>query len=269
AIIRLATGDARRALTVLEAASAAAGEAESEAAGTVGRPDDDEAEEAGAAGETAVRPRIVTAELVARTLDRALVRYDKTGDQHYDVTSAFIKSLRGSDVDAALHYLARMIEAGEDPRFIARRLVILASEDVGMADPQALRVAVAAAQAVQLVGMPEGRIPLAQAVIHLAMAPKSNSAYLAIDRAIADVRAGTIGQVPAPLRDSHYAGAAGLGHGAGYRYPHDDPRGVVEQQYLPKRLRGAVYYRPSEHGAEREVALRLPKIRRVVRGEEP
>jgi putative ATPase len=249
AMIRLASGDARRALTVLEASAASLA--------TAG---EQEVEEGGES------PR-VTAQIVARTVDRALLRYDKTGDQHYDVTSAFIKSMRGSDVDAALHYLARMIEAGEDPRFIARRLVILASEDIGMADPQALQVAVAAAQAVQLIGMPEGRIPLAQAVVHLATAPKSNAAYLGVDRAIADVRAGRIGQVPAPLRDSHYAGAARLGHGAGYLYPHDDDRGVLRQDYLPGPLRGAIYYRPTEHGAEREVAVRLAKIRRIVRGE--
>ncbi|PDQ36120.1 MAG: AAA family ATPase [Candidatus Lumbricidophila eiseniae] len=237
-IVRLASGDARRALTALEAAAFAAGEG-----GTI------------------------TAELVARTVDRALLRYDRDGDEHYDVISAFIKSVRGSDVDASLHYLARMIEAGEDPRFIARRIIVLASEDIGMADPAALGVAVAAADAVQFIGMPEGRIPLAQAVVHLACAPKSNAAYLGIDRALADVRAGKIGRVPTHLRDSHYPGATRLGHGVGYRYPHDDQIGVVQQEYLPEPLRGVRYYEPTEHGNEREVAPRLAKLRRIVRGE--
>ena len=190
---------------------------------------------------------------MARAVDRALLRYDRNGDEHYDVISAFIKSVRGTDVDAALHYLARMIEAGEDPRFIARRIIVLAAEDIGMADPQALGVAVAAADAVQYIGMPEGRIPLAQAVVHLATAPKSNAAYVGIDRAIADVREGKAGRVPKHLRDAHYPGAKRLGHGKGYVYPHDDAIGVVAQQYLPDELRGAVYYEPTEHGNEREV----------------
>ncbi len=174
--------------------------------------------------------------------------------------------MRGSDVDAALHYLARMIEAGEDPRFIARRIIVLASEDIGMADPTALGVAVAAADAVQYIGMPEGRIPLAQAVVHLATAPKSNAAYLGIDRAIADVREGRAGRVPKHLRDAHYPGAKRLGHGKGYAYPHDDAIGVVAQEYLPTELRGATYYEPTEHGNEREVSARLAKLRRIVRG---
>ena len=162
--------------------------------------------------------------------------------------------MRGSDVDAALHYLARMIEAGEDPRFIARRIVIAASEDVGMADPTALQTAVAAAQAVALIGMPEARIILAQAVVHLATAPKSNASYLAIDAAIADVRAGKIGAVPAHLRDAHYGGAERLGHGQGYRYAHDEPHGVARQQYAPDEVADTQYYRPSDRGHEREVA---------------
>ena len=166
-------------------------------------------------------------------VDRAAVRYDRQGDQHYDVTSAFIKSIRGSDADAALHYLARMVEAGEDPRFIARRLVILASEDIGLADPTALTTAVAAAQAVQLIGMPEARLNLAQAVIALALAPKSNAVIKAIDAASADVRAGKIGPVPAHLRDAHYGGSKKLGHGKGYQYSHDAPFGIAEQQYAP------------------------------------
>ncbi|MFC6355430.1 replication-associated recombination protein A [Luethyella okanaganae] len=242
AIIRLASGDARRALTALEAASVSAGTLPT------------------------VEP-VITAELVALAVDRALLRYDRNGDEHYDVISAFIKSVRGSDVDASLHYLARMIEAGEDPRFIARRIIVLASEDIGMADPQSLVVAVAAADAVQFIGMPEGRIPLAQAVVHLATAPKSNASYLAIDKAIADVRSGKIGRVPKHLRDGHYPGAKRLGHGKGYQYPHDDELGVLRQQYPPNELRDARYYEPTEHGNEREVTARLAKLRRIVRGE--
>jgi len=213
AIIRLASGDARRALTALEAAALSASSTSTE-----GKP-------------------VVLAETVALAVDRALLRYDRNGDEHYDVISAFIKSVRGSDVDAALHYLARMIEAGEDPRFIARRIIVSASEDIGMADPQALLIAIAAADAVQYIGMPEGRIPLAEAVVYLATAPKSNASYLAIDAALADVRAGRIGRVPKHLRDAHYAGAKRLGHGKGYLYSHDSELGVVKQQYLPDVLR--------------------------------
>jgi putative ATPase len=256
-IIRLASGDARRALTALEAAAYAATTPAAEGEDTEG--EDTE-------GEDTDEVPTVTAELVAETVDRALLRYDRQGDEHYDVISAFIKSVRGSDVDAALHYLARMIEAGEDPRFIARRIIILASEDIGMADPQALVVAVAAADAVQLIGMPEGRIPLAQAVVHLSLAPKSNAAYLAVDAAIADVRAGRMGRVPPHLRDAHYFGAKKLGHGKGYQYPHDDELGVVAQQYPPDELRNTRYYTPTEHGNERDVAARLAKLRAIVRG---
>ncbi|GAA4055739.1 replication-associated recombination protein A [Agromyces indicus] len=271
AIIRLASGDARRALTALEAASlSATAGAEAERSGGSGAASADGDDDADAAasvdGDEPAVP-VITPETVARAVDRALLRYDRDGDEHYDVISAFIKSVRGSDVDAALHYLARMIEAGEDPRFIARRIIVLASEDIGMADPTALGVAVAAADAVQYIGMPEGRIPLAQAVVHLATAPKSNAAYLGIDRAIADVRAGKAGRVPKHLRDAHYPGAKRLGHGKGYVYPHDDPIGVVPQQYLPDPLRGAVYYTPTEHGNERDVSSRLGKLRRIVRGE--
>jgi putative ATPase len=250
-IIRLASGDARRALTALEAASVSA---------TSGS-DADADGDAAASGTP-----VVTSEIVATAVDRALLRYDRNGDEHYDVISAFIKSVRGSDVDASLHYLARMIEAGEDPRFIARRIIVLASEDIGMADPQALVVAVAAADAVQLIGMPEGRIPLAQAVVHLATAPKSNAAYMALDAAISDVRAGKGGRVPKHLRDAHYPGAKRLGHGKGYKYPHDDVLGVLEQQYPPTELRHVRYYEPTEHGNEREVSARLAKLRRIVRG---
>ncbi|MFT7838954.1 replication-associated recombination protein A [Saccharothrix sp. BKS2] len=238
-LVRLAGGDARRALTALEAAA--------DAVGPGGELD------------------LATLEA---TVDRAAVRYDRQGDQHYDVTSAFIKSIRGSDVDAALHYLARMIEAGEDPRFIARRLVIHASEDVGMADPSALPVCVAAAQAVQLIGLPECALNLAQATVHLATAPKSNAVTTAIGEAMADVRKGAIGTVPAHLRDGHYAGAAKLGNAQGYRYPHDVPEGVLTQQYPPDDLVGRDYYEPTGRGAERVLAERLPRLRRVVRGQE-
>jgi putative ATPase len=252
-IIRLASGDARRALTALEAASVSAGSA------IQGDPDPE-------SEPNQSRP-VITSEIVALAVDRALLRYDRNGDEHYDVISAFIKSVRGSDVDASLHYLARMIEAGEDPRFIARRIIVLASEDIGMADPQSLVIAVAAADAVQLIGMPEGRIPLAQAVVHLATAPKSNAAHRALEAAIADVRAGKTGRVPKPLRDAHYGGAKRLGHGKGYRYPHDDTLGVVRQQYPPDELSAVRYYEPTEHGNEREVSARLVKLRRIIRGE--
>ncbi|MEF3403895.1 replication-associated recombination protein A [Agromyces sp. CCNWLW203] len=284
AIIRLASGDARRALTALEAAAVAAAQTVPvvEPADADHEAESDGEAAGGADGETVVdgetaavdetdaaasaRP-VITTEIVARAVDRALLRYDRNGDEHYDVISAFIKSVRGSDVDASLHYLARMIEAGEDPRFIARRIIVLASEDIGLADPTALGVAVAAADAVQYIGMPEGRIPLAQAVVHLATAPKSNAAYLGINQAIADVREGKAGRVPKHLRDAHYPGAKRLGHGKGYKYPHNDEIGVVPQQYLPDSLRGAVYYEPTEHGNEREVSARLAKLRRIVRGE--
>ncbi|MGH3332312.1 MAG: replication-associated recombination protein A [Nocardioidaceae bacterium] len=238
-LVRLAGGDARRALTYLEAA---AGAALAKGLDTVDL----------ATTETAV--------------DRAAVRYDRQGDQHYDVTSAFIKSIRGSDADAALHYLARMVEAGEDPRFIARRLVILASEDIGLADPTALTTAVAAAQAVQLIGMPEGRLNLAQATIALALAPKSNAVIKAIDAASADVRSGRIGPVPSHLRDAHYGGSKKLGHGKGYKYAHDEPFGIAEQQYAPDVVQDASYYVPTNLGAEAAVKERWERIRAMVRG---
>jgi putative ATPase len=273
AIIHLASGDARRALTALEAAAlSASGESvaaqaafDRETERGEGDDDDDDETPDDAPAASTERP-VVTAEVVSRAVDRALLRYDRQGDEHYDVISAFIKSVRGSDADAALHYLARMIEAGEDPRFIARRIIISASEDIGLADPQALVIAVAAADAVQFIGMPEGRIPLAQAVVYLATAPKSPASYIGIDRAIADVRAGKIGRVPKPMRDAHYAGAKKLGHGKGYLYPHDYDIGVVEQQYPPTELLGARYYEPTEHGNEREVSARWAKLRRIVRG---
>lgn len=243
-LVRLAAGDARRGLTALEAA---AGVAYSE------RADGEETP-------------VVTLSDAEKALDVAALRYDRAGDQHYDVTSAFIKSLRGSDVDAALHYLAKMVEAGEDPRFIARRLVISAAEDVGMADPTALQTAVAAAQAVQLIGMPEGRIILAEAVVHIATAPKSNAAYNGINAAIADVRAGRGQGIPAHLRDAHYPGAKQLGHGKGYVYSHDEPHGVARQQYPPDDLVGRNYYEPTGNGVERDITARLQRLRGIIRG---
>ncbi|QSI48531.1 replication-associated recombination protein A [Thermobispora bispora] len=233
-LIRLAGGDARRSLTYLEAAALLAED--------------------------------ITVDVVERAVDKAAVRYDRQGDQHYDVVSAFIKSMRGSDVDAALHYLARMIEAGEAPRFIARRIVIFASEDVGMADPTCLQVAVAAAQAVELVGLPEARLNLAQAVIHCALAPKSNAVVKAIGAATADVRRGLLGPVPAHLRDAHYPGARKLGHGVGYLYPHDHEHGLVRQQYAPDAVRDRRYYEPTTRGAEATFAERWARIREFLRG---
>ncbi|WP_432922627.1 replication-associated recombination protein A [Microbispora sp. CA-135349] len=237
-LVRLAGGDARRSLTYLEAAAMLADGATAE----------------------------VTVEVVEKAVDKAAVRYDRQGDQHYDVVSAFIKSMRGSDADAALHYLARMVEAGEDPRFIARRIVIFASEDVGMADPTCLQVAVAAAQAVEFIGLPEGRINLAQAVIHCALAPKSNAVVKAIGAASDDVRRGMVGRVPGHLRDAHYAGAKKLGHGKGYQYPHDFEHGLVRQDYAPEELRERRYYEPTTHGAEARFAERWAKIRSFLRG---
>ncbi|MDQ0820889.1 putative ATPase [Arthrobacter sp. V4I6] len=257
-LVRLSGGDARRALTALEAAAGVA----------FGDADDTDAVVAGAAAGTA-GPAPVAIELkhTERALDVASVRYDRAGDQHYDVASAFIKSIRGSDVDAALHYLARMLEAGEDPRFVARRIVISAAEDVGMADPTALQTAVAAAQAVQLIGMPEGRIILAEAVVHLATAPKSNAAYLGINQAIADVRAGLGNGIPAHLRDAHYPGSKQLGHGKGYKYAHDAPHSVAAQQYPPDDLVGRNYYEPTANGAERDISTRLERLRKIIRGQ--
>ena len=232
-LVQLAAGDARRALTALEVAAEATEE--------------------------------VTVETIEQSLDKAAVRYDRDGDQHYDVISAFIKSVRGSDVDAALHYLARMLVAGEDPRFIARRLMILASEDVGMADPSALQTAVAAAQTVQLIGMPEAQLTLAHAVVHLATAPKSNAVTTALGAAMNDIKAGKAGMVPAHLRDGHYSGAAALGNAQGYKYSHDDPDGVVAQQYPPDELVGVDYYRPAGRGNEREIGGRLERLRAIIR----
>ncbi|MEO5608478.1 MAG: replication-associated recombination protein A [Ornithinibacter sp.] len=242
-LVRLSGGDARRALTFLEAAAGVS-------------------EDALAAGAARPERLTITLEQTEQAVAHAAVRYDRTGDQHYDVASALIKSMRGSDVDAALHYLARMLEAGEDPRFIARRIVIAASEDVGLGDPTALQTAVAAMHAVAQIGMPEARIILAQAVVHNALAPKSNAAYTGINEAIADVRAGKGGQVPPHLRGSGYAGAAKLGHGKGYVYAHDEPDAVARQQYLPDDLQGVTdYYRPTDRGFEARLQERWRWVR--------
>ena len=248
-LLRLAGGDARRALTALEAGAGAV-----LAAAAVTDPDDGP-----------LVPAVLDLATLEQAVNRAAVRYDRDGDQHYDVASALIKSIRGSDVDAALHYLARMVAAGEDPRFLARRLVISASEDIGMADPSALQVAVAAAEAVALIGWPEARITLAQAVIHLCLAPKSNAVIVAIDAALTDVRRGLAGPVPAHLRDAHYAGATELAHGGGYVYPHDVPGGIAAQQYAPYAVDGARYYRPTRHGAEARWSEVLDRVRQALR----
>jgi len=236
-LIRLAGGDARRALTILEAAAGVAlGNSHTE----------------------------ISVDDISAASDHNVVRYDKAGDQHYDIISAYIKSIRGSDPDAALHYLGRMLEAGEDPRFIARRLMISASEDIGLADNSMLQLTVAAAQTVALIGMPEARITLSQATIALALAPKSNSAYLAIDWAIEDIRTGDIGIVPAHLRDSHYARAGDLGHGVGYSYPHNETSGVSEQKYLPDQLSQVRYYQPTDRGEESALNQIWNKIRSIL-----
>ena len=245
-IVRLAGSDARKSLTVLEAA-----------AGMVLAAPGRSAE-----GEGAGAPLITPAD-VERAADAAAVRYDRAGDQHYDVVSAFIKSMRGSDPDATLHYLARMIAAGEDPRYIARRIAVHAAEDVGLADPAVLATAVAAQQAVALIGMPEARLVLAQAALAVATAPKSNAVTVGIDRALADVRAGRGGPVPAHLRDAHYPGAQALGHGAGYLYPHDFPHAVAAQSHLPDSLAGARYYEPTANGFEKRLSSRLEAVRRL------
>lgn len=221
-VANFANGDARRALNVLEQAIAMLAEDNKE----------------------------LDVNVLRLVLGNVVLQYDKNGDYHYDIISAFIKSMRGSDADAALHYLARLIESGEDVRFIARRILICASEDVGNADPKALLIANAAAQAAHFVGLPEAQIPLSQAVCYIANAPKSNSCYIGIAKAIEDVRAKNCGQVPNHLRDAHYPGAAKLGNGAGYLYPHDYPDGYVKQQYLPDALKGVKYYEPKPIGDE-------------------
>ncbi|MDF2570640.1 MAG: rarA 1 [Sporomusa sp.] len=233
-IAAIAGGDARTALNIIEQAVAMLDPAQS---------------------------NIVTPEIIEIVAGEKLQAYDKKGDNHYDVVSAFIKSMRGSDPDAALHYLARMLEAGEDVKFIARRLVICAAEDIGNADPQALVIAMSAAQAVQFIGMPEGRIPLAQAVAYLACAPKSNAAYMAIDQALEDVRRLDYGAVPSHLCDAHYRGARDLGSGKGYLYPHDYDEGFVAQQYMPDKLRQRSYYHPTRNGFETRFADRLDHLK--------
>ena len=236
-LVRVAGGDARAALGTLEVALALA------------------------AGRT------VEADDVDRARAGRLVHQDD--DSHYDQTSALIKSVRGSDPDAALYWLARMLAAGEDARFIARRMVILASEDVGLADPMALVVADAAARAVEFVGLPEAQLNLAEAVVYLACAPKSNRVTIALGRAKEDVERAGRAEVPVHLRDAHYRGAQALGHGRGYSYPHDDPRGWVEQSYRPPGVSGNVYYEPGEHGAEAELARRLERRGHDVEEEAP
>lgn len=234
-LIRLGGADARKSLTLLEAAAGAAEETQAEQ---------------------------IDVEHVETAANQALVRWDQ--DQHYDVASAFIKSMRGSDVHAAIHYLARMIEAGEDPRFIARRIMIAAAEDVGMAAPEVLQLTVAAAQAVALIGMPEARIILSEAVIAVATAPKSNAAYLAIDAALADLRAGKGGPVPTHLRDAHYSGAKSLGHGVDYVYAHEAPHSVAAQKYLPDDLEGVEYYHPNMNGNEAMITKRMSILKELL-----
>lgn len=253
-IVRLSLGDARRALTILESAAISA----------ISRPKVPAKKTSSKTSKDAPVPAIEFADLEAAA-DRALIRYDKDGDQHYDIISAFIKSVRGSDADAAIHYLARMIEGGEDPRFIARRLMILAAEDVGLADPHALPLAVAAAETVAMIGMPEGRIPLAEATIYLALAPKSNTAYNAINSALADVRNGIVGQVPNALKSSNFAKAQDQGAGVGYEYPHDSPRAVLPQRYLDEKVLSRRYYIAKDVGHERELGERWSKLREIVR----
>ncbi|MFA5535615.1 MAG: AAA family ATPase [Bacillota bacterium] len=230
-IIYIAEGDARRALNALELAALTAS------------PD----------GEGVRR---ITLEVAEESIQQKAISYDKNGDQHYDVISAFIKSLRGSDPDGALYWLAKMLAAGEDPRFIARRMIILASEDIGLADPQALIIAVGAFQAFEYVGMPEGRLSLAEAAVYLACAPKSNAVIKGIDQAFLDVKQKSAGPIPVHLRDAHYKGATNLNHGKGYKYPHDYPGNFVLQQYLPDSLHGTVYYRPTINGFEKLITAR-------------
>jgi putative ATPase len=242
-LISVASGDARRCLSYLEALAY-------------------HAWLRSGAGETC---RITIADFEAALSDVHL-RYDKDGDNHYDVISAFIKSVRGSDADAAIYWLARMVEGGEDPRFIARRLMIIAAEDIGLADSNALVIATACAQSVALIGMPEGRIALAQATVYLALAPKSNSAYLAINRALAEVQSGKVSQVPTYLKSSNYAGAESLGHGIGYKYPHDNENSIVRQDYLPAELATQIFYEPRNIGREKELGALWLKLRKIIRG---
>ncbi len=236
-------GDARRALNALEAAFLTAMEIEQ------GKKEDE--------------PIRVTLSIVQSVMSEAPLAYQRAGDDHYDVASAFIKSIRGSDPDAAIYWLARFLASGEDPRFIARRMVIAAAEDIGLADPMALVIAVAAAQAVEIVGMPEAQIPLAEAAIYLATAPKSNSAYKAISKAMSEIEQHGPQPVPMHLRDASYKGAQKLGHGVGYLYPHDFPEHYVPQQYLPPTVKGLPFYEPTEQGREKLIAERLRKLREL------
>lgn len=236
-IARLSRGDARGALTLLEAAANLADSAETK----------------------------IDVAAINAAAGSALLNFDKAGDAHYDVISAYIKSMRGSDADAALHYLARLLESGEDPRFIARRIVILASEDIGLADSMALVVAMNAMQAVAQIGMPEAALTLAQATVYCSLAPKSNSVTLAISQARADVRSGKFQNPPSELRDAHYAGAASIGHGVGYEYPHDNPAGIAAFNYLPEGLKNAAYYQPSTHGAEARWSAIWAELRKTLR----
>ena len=244
-IIRMAGGDARKTLTILEAAAGAIPQRST--------------------SDTDDTIPTITPDIVASVMDRATIRYDKNGDDHYDVASAFIKSMRGSDVDAALHYLARMLRAGEDPRFIARRIIIASAEEVGMAAPQILQTTVAAAQAVALVGMPEARIILSEAVIAVATAPKSNASYNAINAALADVDAGLFGPVPLHLRNAPTKLMKQWGNHEGYQYAHDAPGAIAAQQYMPDELVGREYYHPNDRGYEREIGPRLQRIREILR----
>ena len=261
-VVRLAGSDARKALTVLEAAAASVLEARAGAPGGAAGPEE---EPGGQGARPGAQAGVITVQDVEAAVDVAAVRYDRAGDQHYDVASAFIKSMRGSDPDATLHYLARMVAAGEDPRFIARRIVIQAAEDVGLADPTVLATAVAAQQAVALIGMPESQLVLAEAALAVATAPKSNAVTTGILEALADVRAGRGGAVPAHLRDAHYPGAQEVGHGTGYRYAHDYPHHVAPQRYLPEDLAGTEYYRPTTNGFEERLTRRVASVRAILR----
>lgn len=235
-IAELSNGDARRALNAIELAVLSS------------EPDEN--------GKI-----FINMDIAQECIQQRALNYDRDGDNHYDTISAFIKSMRGSDPDAAVYYLAKMIYAGEDPKFIARRIVICASEDVGNADPHALQVAVSAAQAVNMIGMPESRIILTQAAAYVACAPKSNSTIMAIDRALSDVKKITVSGVPSHLRDAHYSGASEMDHGVGYKYAHDYPGHYVKQQYLPDELVGKIYYEPSENGVEKKISESLRRLR--------
>jgi putative ATPase len=261
-IVNYSNADARKALTILETAATAVAEtaAEPPAQPKLSGPK-------AKAKKTASARKTITNEHVRNSLTEAFLRYDRDGDEHYDVASAFIKSMRGSDVNAALHYLARMLAGGEDPRFIARRIIIAASEEIAMADPSALLTAVAAAQATELIGLPEARIVLAQAVVHVASAPKSNASYLAFERAAHDIQSGKIGSVPIHLRSSAYPDAKKYGNSVNYRYAHDFPDAIAPQQYLPDELKDAEYYYPNDRGYEAQVKSHYQFILQHLKGQ--